>query len=92
MTTAPEAENEDAVPLGESIANTRRRVEGEDPEEREDDGETDAAPRMRGSKPSPLGAPIKRCASRPAEKDDEPEPPKKKPATTLAKPKSPAHR
>lgn len=81
--TNPEDQNEGGAPLGESIAASKRRANGEDPDAKEDDGETDTAPRAKGTKPNPLG--IKGWASSPTDDDDEPEKPKKKPAATVAK-------
>jgi hypothetical protein len=82
--TPPEA-NEGAVPVGESVAATKRRDAGEDPGAKEPDDESDDAPRAKGTRTNPLG--IKGWASSPVKDDDEPEPakPKPKPAGTLAK-------
>lgn len=88
-TTSPEVASEDegGVPIGESVAASKRRAAGEDPDATEDDGETDDAPtdKAKGGKANPLSN-VKRWASSPT-KDDEPEPAKPKPkaSVTLSK-------
>ena len=89
-TTSPEvaSEDEDGVPLGESVAASKRRANGEDPEERDDEDESgDDAPsdKMKGEKPNPLSS-LKKWASSPT-KDAQPEPAKPKPkaSVTIAK-------
>lgn len=82
---APSQNDASGVPLGESVAASKRRANGEDPEAKEDDEpEGDNAPKMSG-KPNPLSL-AKRWAGTPTD-DDEPETAKPKPkaAATLAK-------
>lgn len=94
-TTSPDVapEEEGGIPLGESVAASKRRANGEEPEERtEEDPDGDEAPpdKMKGDKSNPLSG-VKRWASSPTKDDDEPEEkprPKPKASVTFARGKA----